>query len=219
MRLRLVAFAAGCLLMSGIAHSQSIDELRAQLAETQAMIDQAEAAGVDPSMIQSLRENMEIVEQAIREMEQDQASAGSDGDSEPAAIEPAAAEYQPNLAVDACDGFNEVNYRQKSLADGNDEQLRTLCGQAFEYYTMYKRAVDQQHPEAWRTYEAHQKVAAVLNNFLGETRAGPGEGIVPDTRTAAETAQQDRERRAAAEASALPPPPRAPDCEGCASPQ
>lgn len=210
MRLRFVAFAAGCLMMSGVSQGQSIAELRAQAAETRAMLEQAEAAGMDPSLTASLRESLDGIEQSINEMEQEQAQSASEPDSDQATVEPVAEAYKPNLALGSCQGFTETNYRQVALAPGDDQQLRSLCGQAFEYYTMYKRAVDQHHPEAWRTYEAHEKSAAVLNNFYGETRAGPHEGIVPDTRTAADDAADARRKAEAAAAAAQPAPPRPP---------
>jgi hypothetical protein len=85
---------------------------------------------------------------------------------------PAAAKDHSNLATEMCDGFTEENYREKALADGPDEQLRSLCGQAFEYYTMYKRALAQGYSEAdaERTYQAHEKSVAVLKQFYEETR-------------------------------------------------
>lgn len=87
-----------------------------------------------------------------------------------------------NLAQGACDLFTEKNYRERALAEGDDVQLRTMCGQAFEYYTMYRRALDQGYSvsDANRTYAAHEKSAAVLNDFFAKTSAEPGEGIVPD---------------------------------------
>ena len=94
--------------------------------------------------------------------------------------------------------MTEDNYRQASLAPGNDLQMRTLCGQALEYYSMYKRAVAQGHPEAWRTYDAHRQASVQLTGFDRETRAAPGEGIQPDTKTAA---QMEAERQAAQAAS------------------
>ena len=44
-----------------------------------------------------------------------------------------------------------------------------MCGQAFEYYTMYKRAIAQGYSEADanRTYAAHEDSARVANGFLG----------------------------------------------------
>ena len=81
---------------------------------------------------------------------------------------------KPNLAAtEACAGFTETNYRQVALAEGNDQQLRAMCGQAFEYYTMYKRAIAQGYSEADanRTYDAHEKSALVANDFYANNRA------------------------------------------------
>jgi hypothetical protein len=74
---------------------------------------------------------------------------------------------KPNLATSACPGFTESNYRQLALSGGGDTQLYTLCGQAFEYYTMYKRAISQGYSEADcnRTYAAHEQSARVAVNF------------------------------------------------------
>ena len=76
---------------------------------------------------------------------------------------------RPNLATGACTGFTESNYRQRALEGSGDAQLYTMCGQAFEYYTMYKRAIAQGYSEADanRTYAAHEDSARVANGFLG----------------------------------------------------
>ncbi|WP_051414415.1 tetratricopeptide repeat protein [Pseudoxanthomonas suwonensis] len=75
---------------------------------------------------------------------------------------------RPSLATGACAGFTEGNYRQKALTGGPDQQLYALCGQAFEYYTMYKRAIAQGYSEADanRTYAAHEQSARVAQGFL-----------------------------------------------------
>jgi hypothetical protein len=80
---------------------------------------------------------------------------------------------RPNLlASSTCPGFTEANYRQKALAGGPDTQLATMCGQAFEYYTMYKRAIAQGYSEADanRTYAAHAQSAQVANSFARDAR-------------------------------------------------
>lgn len=75
---------------------------------------------------------------------------------------------KPNLATGACTGFTEQNYRTKALQGGGDAQLYTMCGQAFEYYTMYKRAIAQGYSEADanRTYAAHEQSARVARGYL-----------------------------------------------------
>ncbi len=75
---------------------------------------------------------------------------------------------KPNLASSACIGFTEDNYRTKSAEGGGDSQLKTMCGQAFEYYTMYKRAIAQGYSEsdANRTYAAHEDSARVASGYL-----------------------------------------------------
>lgn len=76
---------------------------------------------------------------------------------------------KPNLALGACPGFTEGNYRTVALEPGNDVQRKTMCGQAFEYYTMYKRAIAQGYAEADanRTYAAHEGAVANLRSFVG----------------------------------------------------
>ena len=77
-----------------------------------------------------------------------------------------------NLAEGNCSMMNLSNYRTVALSGGNDVQLKTLCGQAFEYYSMYKRAITQgyAHDDLMRTYNAHKDSAAVVNQFVAEAR-------------------------------------------------
>lgn len=211
MRIRFLALGCAlCVVASGI-RAQSVDELRAQYQQTESMLNEAEAAGMDPSLTASLRESLEVLRQSIDEMERDQASS-SDSSEEPQPEASALAEVQAaetNLAAATCSklGFDEDNYREQSFVAG-DEQLRALCGQAYEYYSMYKRALDQRHPEAWKTYDAHKQSAMVVNNFYGEARTLSNEGIRPDTRTAADDAAAAARKAAAAAASAPPRPPK-----------
>ena len=200
--------------------AQSIAELKAQYAQTMEMLNQAEAAGMDPSLVASLRESLEGLRQSIEEDERAQSQAATPIAEEPA-VAPVQASLEPNLAASPCADFGvtEDNYRQASLAPGNDLQMRTLCGQALELYSMYKRAVAQGHPEAWRTYDAHRQASAQLTGFDRDTRAAPGEGIVPDTKTAAQVEAERREAEARAMADAPPPLPKAPPCNGCVTPQ
>ena len=80
---------------------------------------------------------------------------------------------QPNLATGSCAGFTESNYREKAVSGGGDQQLYTMCGQAFEYYTMYKRAIAQGYSQAdaERTYDAHRQAAATASGFLSSHAA------------------------------------------------
>lgn len=89
-------------------------------------------------------------------------------------VTPGSFQTKPNLADSpACEGFTEDNYRQVALSGGLDVQLKTMCGQAFEYYTMYKRAIAQGYSEADsnRTYAAHEQSALVANSFYANNRA------------------------------------------------
>lgn len=215
MRIRFLAIAGALCVAASAVQAQSVAELRAQYEQTEAMLNDAEAAGMDAELTASLRESLDTLRQVIDDMERDQASSSTYSDEtqydepepEPEPVRPAEVD---NHAADACSklDFTETNYREKAFAAG-DEQLRALCGQAYEYLAMYKRALDQGHPEAYRTYDAHKQAAAVVNNFYGEAKASPGEGIRPDTRTAADDAADAARRRAAAAASAPPRPPKA----------
>lgn len=46
-----------------------------------------------------------------------------------------------------------------------------MCGQAFEYYIMYRRAIAQGYAEADanRTHAAHQQSALVANQYYAST--------------------------------------------------
>ncbi|MDP1588538.1 MAG: hypothetical protein Q8M07_12385 [Prosthecobacter sp.] len=75
---------------------------------------------------------------------------------------------RPNLALGAqCPGFTIANYRTHAFNGGNDQQLYSLCGQAFEYYKMYLNAIDQGYSEADanRTYDAHQGAVRNLRSM------------------------------------------------------
>ena len=213
------------IVISAIACSsvgaQGTAELRAQYEETMNLLRQAESMGVDPAMLASLRESLEGLRQSIEEDERAQSQAAAPAAEEPAPAAPVQANLEPNLAASPCADFGvtEGNYRQASLAPGNDLQMRTLCGQALELYSMYKRAVAQGHPEAWRTYDAHRQASMQLTGFDRETRAAPGQGIVQDTKTAAQIETERRGAAAQALADAPPPPPKAPPCNGCVTPQ
>ncbi|MGN7160514.1 hypothetical protein [Sphingomonas sp. SAFR-052] len=175
MRNRLIIACAAALLFSGSANAQSIAELKAQAQETRALLAQGEASGMDATILQTLHEGLEIAEQAIREMEEDASgtsiSPGSGASDAVAAGQSYAT--KPNLAAETCTGFTEANYRTLALSGGNDVQLKTMCGQAFEYYTMYKRAIAQGYSEtdADRTYAAHQQAATNANSFYANNRA------------------------------------------------
>jgi hypothetical protein len=169
--MRFVWLAAFALMGAVPAAAQSAAELRAQLEETKVMLAQGEAAGMDASILASLRESLAMIEETIQEMEAEEGAS-----SAPAGSQDLDAPYpvKPNLAATpACTGFTEQNYRQKALAGGTDVQLDTLCGNAFEYYTMYKCAIAQGYSEADanRTYDAHSKSALVVNDFYANNRA------------------------------------------------
>jgi hypothetical protein len=81
---------------------------------------------------------------------------------------------RPNLleGSPACAMMNESNYRTEALSGGNDVQLKTMCGQAFEYYHMYKNAIAQGYSEADanRTYAAHEGAAQNAISFYQNNR-------------------------------------------------
>ncbi|MCA0201989.1 MAG: PDZ domain-containing protein [Proteobacteria bacterium] len=75
---------------------------------------------------------------------------------------------RPNLAEGPqCPGFTVGNYRTHAFEGGANKQLYTHCGLAFEYYTMYLRAIEQGYSEADanRTYNAHEGAVRVLNSM------------------------------------------------------
>lgn len=76
---------------------------------------------------------------------------------------------KPNLAVgNWCPGFTMQNYRTEALTKDANVQLRTMCGQAFEYYNMYENAIRQGYSEADanRTYAAHEGATRNLKAFV-----------------------------------------------------
>jgi hypothetical protein len=81
---------------------------------------------------------------------------------------------RPNLldGSPACSMMNAGNYRTEALSGGNDVQLKTMCGQAFEYYHMYENAIAQGYSEADanRTYAAHQGAAQNAISFYENNR-------------------------------------------------
>lgn len=81
---------------------------------------------------------------------------------------------KPNVLAGqaACSMMNESNYRQVAVSGGNDVQLKTMCGQAYEYYVMYKRAIAQGYSEADanRTYAAHAQSARVAISHYTSSR-------------------------------------------------
>lgn len=225
MRSKWFLFAC-CALLAAPAAAQNIAELRAQYQQTQEMLQQAESMGVDGALTSSLRESLEGLRQSIDEMERDQQNAAqqSNAPSEPEPVPAAApppAQAEPNLAASACGqfGFTEDNYRTTALSGDGDVQIKSMCGQAYEFYSMYKRALAQRHPEAWKTYDAHRKASAMLGNFRIETSSAPGEGIHPDTKTAQQMVAEQQRAAATAAVNAPKRPPQAPPCRGCVTPQ
>jgi hypothetical protein len=80
---------------------------------------------------------------------------------------------RPNLALgDACPGFTEANYMERATSASGEEQLYTLCGQAFNYYVAYKEAVRRgvAQGDVDRIYAAHESAARVARGFRAETR-------------------------------------------------
>ena len=54
------------------------------------------------------------------------------------------------------DAKGNLYYHTRDPYNSGHVQLNTMCGQAFEYYTMYKRAIRQGYgpTDAERTYQA-----------------------------------------------------------------
>lgn len=166
------AAAAAVFFLAVPALAQSNAELRAQLAELDQQLAAAADAGLDPEMLSTLRDVRDQIAQSIEEegLGSSVAASVEDTGSYP---------YPPKdnwLAIqqsESCLGFTEENYRQRALADGPDVQLNTMCGQVFEYYTMYKRAIRQGYSEAdaERTYQAHVGAAMNAKAFYDNNRS------------------------------------------------
>lgn len=167
--LRTMAIAAALFATPALA--QSAAELRAQIREMRANIARGEAAGMDASVLQTFRDAADELEQSLREEEASQASSASSSPPPPATP---AYPVRPNVleAGGACRGFTLDNYRERALAGGSDVQLNTMCGQAYEYYAMYLRAISQGYSEADanRTYAAFEKAAANATSFYQSAR-------------------------------------------------
>jgi hypothetical protein len=86
------------------------------------------------------------------------------------------ARHTSPVPMPGCDAVNvnADNYRSAALSGGNDVQLKTLCGAAYEYWWMYNNAFKQGYSaaDAEITYTEHSKAAAVVNQFWNETKAG-----------------------------------------------
>lgn len=167
------SLAALTMAMSALpAFAQTAAELRAQLEETRSQIRQAEAAGVDESLLGPLREMLADVERMIAE---DAAAAAATPAS---SSEPSTSGYayppKPNWLANeaACQGFTLENYRTYALSGGPDTQLKTLCGGAYEYYAMYLRAIRQGYSPADsdRTYAAYEGAARTAVSFYAGAR-------------------------------------------------
>lgn len=87
------------------------------------------------------------------------------------AVPSASPNIRPNMALRKCAGMDEANYEaiyNALVASGDKDATRTvLCAQAFQYYTMYKRALSQGLSDAgaWPTYETHLQHAKMLQDF------------------------------------------------------
>ena len=79
---------------------------------------------------------------------------------------------EPMPGCDAV-GVNASNFKEAALSGGNDSQLKTLCGAAYNYWWMYNNAFKQGYSadDAEITWKEHAKAAAVVNNFWRESRA------------------------------------------------
>jgi hypothetical protein len=101
------------------------------------------------------------------------ASSGNASGPRPGAVTPGSYAARPNLAIGPnCPGFTPDNYRTHAFEGGNDKQLYTLCGEAFEYHHMYLNAIQQGYSEADAnlTYNAHQKTVQQIQQFVSEAR-------------------------------------------------
>jgi hypothetical protein len=65
--------------LAEVANAQTVQELRAQLDQTRQMVAEAEASGMDDAALSTLRDSLQVAEEAVREMEAEEASARSAG--------------------------------------------------------------------------------------------------------------------------------------------
>lgn len=83
-------------------------------------------------------------------------------------------EWKGPVSMPGCDavGVNFDNFKSAALSGGNDVQLKTLCGAAYNYYWMYRNAEKQGYsPDgADITWQEHAKAAAVVNEFYAGAR-------------------------------------------------
>jgi hypothetical protein len=81
-------------------------------------------------------------------------------------------DYFSTSGSSACSMMNESNYRSVALSGNPDAQLKTMCGQAFDLYAQYKRALAQGYSaaDADRTYQAHAQAAQNAISFYNSAR-------------------------------------------------
>ncbi|MGY4398598.1 hypothetical protein ACVWZA_003806 [Sphingomonas sp. UYAg733] len=72
----------------------------------------------------------------------------------------------------SCADFTVSNYQTYRLSGPGDEQLRTLCAGAYNYWAMYERALTTGYTveTARPTWEAYNKAALVADNFYETTK-------------------------------------------------
>jgi len=166
--------AIAALMLPGLVSAQSNAELLHQLSQTKEQIAAAEAAGADPDLIAQLKSSMNDVENSLRADNAAQQVNSSPADASPP-LNAAGYPTRPNTLVGgaACADFSLSNYRELALSGGNDIQLKTMCGQAFEYYSMYLRAIEQGYSEsdANRTYSAFEGAASNASSFYRNNRS------------------------------------------------
>lgn len=89
---------------------------------------------------------------------------------------PGSYKTKPNtlLGSRACDGYTNTNYIEhfEKNSNGLDVQLHTLCAGAFNYYAMYKKAIEMGYSEAEAniTYQHFEKAALVATDFYNNAR-------------------------------------------------
>jgi hypothetical protein len=125
---------------------------------------------------------------------------------------------EPNIlnGSAACAGYTVQNHRAHfgANAGGQDTQLHTLCGAAYEYYGMYLNAKKQGYTKqaAHSTYEAFLGAARTAEaHYAGSRSTGgliPGTAAVPqgvpDNRPSGDPQTEFRRRRTTNEGTASP---------------
>jgi hypothetical protein len=165
-------FGAGMGYAAAKASGASSDQMLAAMAKGVEVMNQGTAVGEAAAALSAA-----FAASANNAATVAPASAAATGPSTKGTTPPGTYPTKPNRATGQfCPGFTMENFETKAFQGGNDTQLFTMCGQAFNYYRMYLNAIRQGYAEADanRTYDAHVKSARVAEQFYRDTRSTGG---------------------------------------------